>query len=67
MSSEQTNKRKSGYMVMTQNGTLGRTYHNDEIPAKGKVFVHVLNNNFKETGEKVIVSPESLTVKGFID
>ena len=48
----------------------GRVMHADQKPEfekKGKSFVRLIDNNFKNTGEKVIKKTEDLTVIGFVD
>ncbi len=51
--------KKSGLMVKTKSGLIGRTYSNEE-PINGKVRVYT------EKG-KLLCDPETLKIKGFID
>ena len=49
----------AGRMVQTKNGLIGRTFNNEE-PINGKIRVYT------EKG-KLLCSPETLILKGFID
>lgn len=49
----------SGFRVETKSG-MGRTYHKDE-PIFGKVPVYL------DDGRKVLVDPENIVIKGYID
>lgn len=49
----------SGFRVETKFG-MGRTYHKDE-PIFGKVPVYL------DDGRKVLVDPENIVIKGYID
>ena len=55
--------KKSGYIVETKSGKIGRTYH-DEALVNGKQPVHI------EVGEKTVkmlCDPNTLKFKGFVD
>lgn len=58
--------KNSGYLVTTKTGKKGRTYHNEK-PLNGKIKVHVINDEWELTGEKLLCSPEGLIRNGFID
>lgn len=48
----------------------GRVMHADQKPefeAKGKSFVRLIDNNLRDTGEKVIKKSEDYTIIGFVD
>lgn len=51
--------KNAGRIVETKSGLVGRTY-NIEEPINGKLIVHT------EKG-KLLCSPETLTLKGFVD
>ena len=51
--------KKSGLMVKTKSGLIGRTYRN-EVPINGKIRVYTDKC-------KLLCDPETLKVKGFID
>ncbi|GEM_PF-940975 len=55
--------KNSGYIVTTKTGLQGRTYHSDEL-VNGKQPIHVVKD-----GEpmKMLCTPDSLVINGFID
>jgi hypothetical protein len=64
--------RQPGMLVITKSGKLGRTY-NKEMPVKGKLIVHLLDDTFQPVlglaGQpiKLLCEPASLILKGYID
>ena len=57
---------RKGQVVKTKSGKKGFVY-NDDPTANNKVKVHIVNDQYQETGEKLLCSPESLTLVGFKD
>ncbi len=55
-----------GRYVKTKSGKTGRTKNSDS-PKDGKILVYITDDNFRETGEKVLCDPKDLTGIGFID
>jgi hypothetical protein len=51
--------KKSGIIVETKNGLIGRTY-SDEEPINGKIRVYTNKH-------KILCDPETLKIKGFLD
>jgi len=54
----------SGYLVQTNTGLCGRTYHRDGMINK-KIVVYVTDNNGKTI--KYLFSQENIKITGFID
>jgi len=52
-------EKKAGKLVMTKNGTVGRTYSHETL-LNGKVKVYTNKGN-------ILCSPSTLTIKAFID
>lgn len=61
-------KKTSSVLVQTKTGKKGRVYYQflGDLE-KEKVQVHVLDDNFQETGEKLLCESRSLKTTGFID
>lgn len=60
-------KETSGYVVETKDGKRGRTYHkkgliNEKVP----VYLEA-DKKFTYQSSAILCSPDTLTIKGFID
>lgn len=66
MKNQTCRTKNPGYLVTTKDGKKGRTYHSDSL-VNGKVQVHVIDEKFNSTGEKLLCDPATLTTNGFID
>lgn len=58
--------RRSGKLVKLSDGRKGITY-NDLPTLGGRYQIYIVDDNFKETGAKVLKCAEDLTVIGFVD
>lgn len=56
----------SAKIVETKFGKKGYVYNNDPV-ILNKVKVHLINEDFSLTGEKLLCSPEGLKLIGFKD
>lgn len=55
-------------IVKTKTGKKGYVYyHQNQDLAKEKLQVHIIDDNFQFTGEKLLCSPNSLTGIGYKD
>ena len=52
--------KKAGYLVETKTGFTGRTFRSDEL-VNGKQLVYC------DDGQKLLCTPETLTLLGYID
>lgn len=62
--------KKPGRLVQTNKGSLGIVYNkdmNDTSLYNGKIPVHIIDENFNPTGEKILCKQENLTLKGYTD
>ncbi len=57
---------RKGSIVLTKSGKKGFVY-NDDSSTETKIKVHIVDERFEETGEKLLCTPESLTLIGYKD
>ncbi|MFC5046920.1 hypothetical protein ACFSTE_15885 [Aquimarina hainanensis] len=57
---------KEGLIVKTKNGKKGYIYNNDTI-YDSKAKVHIVDEQYKETGEKLLCDTKNLIVIGYKD
>ena len=59
---------KKALIVKTTKGKKGYVFYNDNNDLKAeKLQVKIIDNNFQETGEKLLCSPANLTAIGYKD
>ena len=61
-----TKRTRSGIMVDTKTGKTGIIWNGDKL-IDGKVPIYIIDENKKETGEKVLCDKDTLTIRGFIN
>ena len=57
---------KGGKLVILEDGRRGFIY-NELGTHNGKYLVYLIDSTFKKTGEKLLCSPESITIVGYFD
>jgi len=60
------NIKRSGFIVTTQDGKTGRTYH-DKGTVNGKIPVYLEISKFKYSETAILCRQETLKTTGFID
>lgn len=56
--------KNAGAYVKTKDGKKGRTKNSDGL-IDGKIAVYVMDDNFNDTGEKVLCDGNTLTMIGY--
>jgi hypothetical protein len=59
-------EKNAAKIVETKTGKKGYVYNSDPVIGE-KVKVHVIDENFSPTGEKLLCAPEGLKLIGFKD